>query len=158
AHRSRSDSGRRWADVPTSPVTPAGDVPAGATSAGPGPPPLTLSTLDQLRSKGRLRRLVAPLGPAFLAPLADVGPGNFAPNIAAGARHGYALAWVVVMANGMAMLVQYLSAKAGIATGMDLPELCRTHFRRPVSRGLWVQAEIVAMATDLAEFVGAAVG
>jgi manganese transport protein len=62
------------------------------------------------------------------------------------------------MANAMAMLVQYLSAKAGIATGMDLPELCRTHFRRPVSRGLWVQAEIVAMATDLAEFVGAAVG
>ncbi len=144
--------------MPTSPVTPAGDVPAGATSAGPEPPPLTLSTLEQLRSKGRLRGLVALLGPAFVAAVAYVDPGNFATNIAAGARHGYALAWVVVMANAMAMLVQYLSAKAGIATGMDLPELCRTHFRRPVSRGLWVQAEIVAMATDLAEFVGAAIG
>jgi len=144
--------------VPTSPVTPAGDIPAGATSAGPEPPPLALSTLDELRSKGRLRGLVALLGPAFVAAVAYVDPGNFATNIAAGARHGYALAWVVVMANAMAMLVQYLSAKAGIATGMDLPELCRTHFRRPVSRGLWVQAEIVAMATDLAEFVGAAIG
>ena len=82
-----------------SPVTPAGDVPAGATSAGPEAPPLTLSTLEELRSKGRLRGLVALLGPAFVAAVAYVDPGNFATNIAAGARHGYALAWVVVMAN-----------------------------------------------------------
>ncbi|HEV7654255.1 MAG TPA: Nramp family divalent metal transporter [Mycobacteriales bacterium] len=114
--------------------------------------------MEQLRSRGRVRGLVALLGPAFVAAVAYVDPGNFATNIAAGARHGYALAWVVVTANAMAMLVQYLSAKAGIATGMDLPELCRTYFRRPVSRGLWVQAEIIAMATDLAEFVGAAIG
>jgi manganese transport protein len=117
-----------------------------------------LSALEELRSRGRLRGLLALLGPAFVAAVAYVDPGNFATNIAAGARHGYALAWVVVTANAMAMLVQYLSAKAGIATGMDLPELCRTYFRRPVSRGLWVQAEIIAMATDLAEFVGAAIG
>ena len=144
--------------MPTSPVTPAGDPP-------PAPPRPARrrhrSPCPHWRScarKGRLRGLVALLGPAFVAAVAYVDPGNFATNIAAGARHGYALAWVVVMANAMAMLVQYLSAKAGIATGMDLPELCRTHFRRPVSRGLWVQAEIVAMATDLAEFVGAAIG
>jgi manganese transport protein len=139
-------------------VTPAGEFPAGATAAVPETPALPLSTLEQLRSRGRVRGLVALLGPAFVAAVAYVDPGNFATNIAAGARHGYALAWVVVTANAMAMLVQYLSAKAGIATGMDLPELCRTYFRRPVSRGLWVQAEIIAMATDLAEFVGAAIG
>ena len=141
--------------MPATPVTPAGDNPAGATGAVPPPP---LSALEELRSRGRLRGLLALLGPAFVAAVAYVDPGNFATNIAAGARHGYALAWVVVTANAMAMLVQYLSAKAGIATGMDLPELCRTYFRRPVSRGLWVQAEIIAMATDLAEFVGAAIG
>jgi manganese transport protein len=144
--------------MPVSPVTPAGGNPAGATAAGPGVPALPLSALEELRSRGRLRGLLALLGPAFVAAVAYVDPGNFATNIAAGARHGYALAWVVVTANAMAMLVQYLSAKAGIATGMDLPELCRTYFRRPVSRGLWVQAEIIAMATDLAEFVGAAIG
>jgi manganese transport protein len=144
--------------MPVSPVTPAGDNPAGATVDGPGIPGLPLSALEELRSRGRLRGLLALLGPAFVAAVAYVDPGNFATNIAAGARHGYALAWVVVTANAMAMLVQYLSAKAGIATGMDLPELCRTYFRRPVSRGLWVQAEIIAMATDLAEFVGAAIG
>ena len=98
------------------------------------------------------------LGPAFVAAVAYVDPGNFATNIAAGARHGYALAWVVITANLMAMLVQYLSAKVGVATGRDLPELCRAHLRRPVCLGLWVQAELIAMATDLAEFVGAAVG
>ena len=145
--------------MPASPVTPAGEeTPARATAAGPEVVPVPLSALEQLRSRGRLRGLLALLGPAFVAAVAYVDPGNFATNIAAGARHGYALAWVVVTANAMAMLVQYLSAKAGIATGMDLPELCRTYFRRPVSRGLWVQAEIIAMATDLAEFVGAAIG
>jgi manganese transport protein len=142
--------------MPASPVTPAGQTPAGATAAIPSVP--ALSPLAELRSRGRLRGLLALLGPAFVAAVAYVDPGNFATNIAAGARHGYALAWVVVTANAMAMLVQYLSAKAGIATGMDLPELCRTYFPRPVSRGLWVQAEIIAMATDLAEFVGAAIG
>jgi manganese transport protein len=98
------------------------------------------------------------LGPAFVAAVAYVDPGNFATNFSAGARFGYALIWVIVVANLMAMVVQYLSAKVGVATGQDLPELCREHFGRPVSLGLWVQAELIAMATDLAEFVGAAIG
>jgi manganese transport protein len=101
---------------------------------------------------------VALLGPAFVAAVAYVDPGNFATNFAAGARFGYALAWAVVIANLMAMLVQYLSAKTGVATGRDLPELCREQFGPAVSAGLWVQAELIAMATDLAEFVGAALG
>ena len=141
-----------------SPGTPAGSAdPAGASLIA-GPDPAPLSALAALRARGRVRGSVALLGPAFVAAVAYVDPGNFATNIAAGAAFGYALVWVVVVANAMAMLVQYLSAKVGIATGLDLPELCRLHFRRPVSRGLWVQAEIVAMATDLAEFVGAAIG
>ena len=98
------------------------------------------------------------VGPAFVAAVAYIDPGNFATNITAGGLFGYRLLWVILVANVMAMLVQYLSAKLGIATGRDLPELCRQHFPRPVSRGLWVQAELVAMATDLAELVGAAVG
>jgi len=114
--------------------------------------------LHELRSRGSLRGAIALLGPAFVAAVAYVDPGNFATNFEAGARYGYALVWVIVAANLMAMLVQYLSAKTGVATGRDLPELCREHLPRPVSLGLWVQAELVAMATDLAEFVGAAVG
>ena len=116
------------------------------------------SGLEQLRARGRLRGTVALLGPAFVAAVAYVDPGNFATNFTAGARFGYTLIWVIVLANLTAMLVQYLSAKAGVATGRDLPELCREHLPRPVTRGLWVQAEIIAMATDLAEFLGAAVG
>ena len=131
--------------------------------AGPGPAglagPLSLAPgLRLLRSRGRTRGIVALLGPAFVAAVAYIDPGNFATNFSAGARFGYTLAWVVVVANLMAMLVQYLSAKTGVATGRDLPELCREHLPRAVSRGLWVQAELIAMATDLAEFIGAAVG
>jgi manganese transport protein len=114
--------------------------------------------LRLLRARGRVRGSVALLGPAFVAAVAYIDPGNFATNFSAGAAYGYALAWVIVAANLMAMLVQYLSAKVGVATGRDLPELCRVHLRRPVCVGLWVQAELIAMATDLAEFVGAAVG
>jgi manganese transport protein len=116
------------------------------------------SQLRILRSRGHVRGLLALLGPAFVAAVAYVDPGNFATNFTAGAQFGYRLAWVIAAANLMAMLVQYLSAKVGVATGQDLPELCREHFPRSVSRGLWVQAELVAMATDLAEFVGAAIG
>jgi manganese transport protein len=115
------------------------------------------SDLQRLRARGRLRGTLALLGPAFVACVAYVDPGNFATNIAAGAKHGYLLLWVLLSANLMAMLIQYLSAKVGIATGRNLPELCRLHFPRPVSWGLWVQAELIAMATDLAEFVGAAI-
>jgi manganese transport protein len=106
----------------------------------------------------RRHPVLALLGPAFVAAVAYVDPGNFATNITAGARYGYLLCWVVLTANLAAMLVQYLSAKLGMATGHDLPELCRVCLPHPVSVGLWVQAELVAMATDLAEFVGAAIG
>jgi manganese transport protein len=114
--------------------------------------------LRVVRSRGRLRGVLALLGPAFVAAIAYVDPGNFATNFSAGAAFGYGLAWIILVANLMAMLVQYLSAKIGVATGKDLPELCREHLPQAVSRGLWVQAELVAMATDLAEFVGAAIG
>jgi manganese transport protein len=133
--------------------------PASLSRAGSGPaPPEQLSPLRLMRSRGRLRGVLALLGPAFVASVAYIDPGNFATNFAAGARFGYALAWVIVVANLMAMLVQYLSAKVGVATGRDLAELCRAHLPRPVSLGLWAQAELIAMATDLAEFVGAALG
>jgi manganese transport protein len=105
-----------------------------------------------------LAALLPFLGPAFVAAVAYVDPGNFATNIAAGAKYGYMLLWVVLAANLMAMLIQSMSAKLGIATGMNLPEVCRARFPRPVSFLLWIQAEIIAMATDLAEFIGAAVG
>jgi manganese transport protein len=98
------------------------------------------------------------LGPAFIAAVAYIDPGNFATNIAGGAKYGYMLLWVVLAANLMAMLVQTLSAKLGIATGRNLPETCRDNFRRPVSIALWIQAEAIAMATDLAEVLGAALG
>ena len=101
--------------------------------------------------------MFAVLGPAFVACIAYVDPGNFATNIAGGAKYGYLLLWVLLGANLMAMLIQNLSAKIGLATGRNLPELCRDHFPRPVSWGLWIQAELIAMATDLAEFVGAAI-
>jgi manganese transport protein len=115
------------------------------------------SPLRQARARGRVRGTVALLGPAFVASVAYVDPGNFATNFAGGARFGYSLAWVIVLANLMGMLVQYMSAKLGVATGLNLPELCRLHFGRRWSIALWVQAELVAMATDLAEFVGAAI-
>jgi len=98
------------------------------------------------------------LGPAFIAAVAYVDPGNFATNVAGGARFGYLLLWVVLAANLIAMLVQAQSAKLGIATGRNLAELCRERFPRRVSIGLWLQAELVAMATDIAEVVGAALG
>ena len=134
--------------------------PALELPAGLGPPRSGSAgaALGSLRARGRLRGAVALLGPAFVAAVAYVDPGNFATNFSAGAGCGYELAWVVVVANLMAMLVQYLSAKVGVATGRDLPELCRDRLPAAVSAGLWVQAELVAMATDLAEFVGAAIG
>jgi manganese transport protein len=119
------------------------------------PPPH--SPLRRTRAKGRFRGRIALFGPAFVAAVAYIDPGNFATNIAGGAKYGYMLLWVIVAANLMAMLVQYLSAKTGIATGKNLPELCREHFRKPVTFGLWLQAEAIAIATDLAEFVGAAI-
>lgn len=98
------------------------------------------------------------LGPAFIAAIGYIDPGNFATNIQAGASYGYQLLWVVVWANIMAMLIQLLSAKLGIATGKNLAEHIRDRFPKPVVWFYWVQAEIIAMATDLAEFIGAALG
>jgi manganese transport protein len=120
-------------------------------------PPPPLSPLQVVRGRGPVRGRLALLGPAFVAAVAYIDPGNFATNIAGGAKYGFLLVWVIVAANLMAMLVQYLSAKIGIATGLNLPELCRAHLPRPATWGLWAQAEIIAIATDLAEFVGAAV-
>ena len=114
------------------------------------------SALQELRKRGRVRGALPLLGPAFVAAVAYIDPGNFATNIQGGARHGYLLLWVVLAANLMAMVIQTLSAKIGIATGKNLPEVCRESFPRGVTVGLWVQAELIAMATDMAEFVGAA--
>ena len=103
-------------------------------------------------------RILPFLGPAVVACVAYIDPGNFATNIAGGAKYGYTLCWVILAANLMAMLIQTLSAKLGIATGRNLPEVCREQFSRRTSVGLWIQAELIAMATDLAEFLGAALG
>ena len=112
---------------------------------------------DILRGSRRFR-LLPFLGPAFIAAVAYIDPGNFATNIAGGSKFGYTLVWVIVASNLMAMLIQTLSAKLGIATGRNLPEVCRENFSQRTSRLLWVQAEVIAMATDLAEFLGAALG
>jgi manganese transport protein len=130
------------------------------TVGGAGAEAATLpapSALHRHAARGSWRTRLALLGPAFVACIAYVDPGNFATNIAGGAKYGYLLLWVLLGANLMAMLIQNLSAKIGIATGKNLPELCRAHFPRPVAWGLWIQAELIAMATDLAEFVGAAI-
>ena len=97
-------------------------------------------------------------GPAIIASIAYMDPGNFATNIQAGAKYGYGLLWVVLLANVIAMLFQALSAKLGIVTGRNLAELCRDHFPRRVVWAMWVVSEIAAMATDLAEFLGGAIG
>ena len=102
-----------------------------------------------------IRKLLPFLGPAFIAAVAYVDPGNFATNISGGAQFGYLLLWVILTSNLMAMLIQSMSAKLGIATGKNLPEVCRARFPRPVTLLLWIQAEVIAMATDLAEFIGA---
>lgn len=135
----------------------------------PPPPPLAdpvaasavalppLSELERIRARRGLRGILPLLGPAFVAAIAYVDPGNFATNIAGGSEFGYTLLWVVLAANLMGMLIQTLSAKVGLATGRNLPELCRDHMPRPASWGLWAQAEVIAMSTDLAEFIGASI-
>jgi len=120
--------------------------------------PVHPSALEALLAKGRLRATLTMLGPAFVAAIAYVDPGNFATNVQGGSQFGYLLLWVVLAANAMAMLIQYLSAKLGIATDRNLPELVRDHYPRPVTWTLWLQAEVMAMSTDIAEFLGAALG
>ena len=125
----------------------------------PGEARVLVAAQESLAGRRRgVRGLWPFLGPAFIAAVAYVDPGNFATNMAAGARFGYLLLWVVIAANLMAMLVQSMSAKLGIATRKNLPEVCRERFSRRTNIALWIQAELIAMATDVAEFVGAALG
>ena len=114
-------------------------------------------TVADVRARGRVRGSLRLMGPAFVAAIAYVDPGNFATNISGGARFGYLLVWVILAANLMAVVVQYLSSKAGLVTGRSLPELCALQYPAGVRWGLWAQAEVVAIATDLAEFIGASV-
>jgi manganese transport protein len=137
----------------------------GEVAAEAGPASADASTVAAAKevlsgggSRTGIRRLMPFLGPAFIASVAYVDPGNFATNIQGGAQFGYTLLWVVVASNLMAMLIQALSAKLGIATGTNLAEHCRERFSRPVVWTMWVLMELVAMATDLAEFLGAALG
>ena len=120
----------------------------------------TLATAREVLAGKRsgLRASLAFAGPAVVASIAYMDPGNFATNIQAGAKYGYGLLWVVLLANVIAMLFQGLSAKLGIVTGKNLAEMCRDHFPRPVVLAMWVVSEIAAMATDLAEFLGGAIG
>ncbi|GAB6256608.1 Nramp family divalent metal transporter [Peribacillus sp. N1] len=113
--------------------------------------------LHQSSSRG-IKKLLPYLGPAFIAAVAYIDPGNYATNITAGSKYGYTLLWVIFASNLMAVLIQSLSAKLGIVTGKNLPELCREKFSKKTSFFLWIQAEAVIMATDLAEFIGAALG
>jgi manganese transport protein len=130
-----------------------------AEQALPGEAAVNRAARASLRGENRgLARVWPFLGPAFVAAVAYIDPGNFATNISGGAKFGYLLLWVVLAANLVAMLVQAQSAKLGIATGRNLAELCRERFSRRTSIGLWLQAEVVAMACDLAEIVGAALG
>src|SRR5579884_1086989 len=106
----------------------------------------------------KLPAILAFAGPAVIASIAYMDPGNFATNIQAGAKYGYSLLWVVLLANLIAMLFQALSARLGIVTGRNLAEMCREHFPKPLVLGMWAASEIAAMATDLAEFLGGAIG
>lgn len=117
-----------------------------------------MDVLQGTSKKSLLARLFPFMGPAFVAAVAYIDPGNFATNIQSGSEYGYLLLWVIVASNLMAMLIQSLSAKLGIATGRNLAEMCRDHFSPPVVTAMWVLMELVAMATDLAEFLGAALG
>jgi manganese transport protein len=127
--------------------------------AAPAHPAIQLAAREAILGKRRGWRALLPfLGPAFIASIAYIDPGNFATNISGGAQFGYALLWVILMANLMAMLIQGLAAKLGIATGMNLAEMCRAHYPRWLCYTFWVTQEITAMATDLAEFLGAAIG
>jgi len=134
-----------------------------AMSDGSTRPNLTERTRLEIKEvlegrRGGWRRFLPFFGPAVVTSVAYIDPGNFATNIQAGARYGYALLWVVLMANVIAMLFQALSAKLGIVTGRNLAEMCRDHLPRPVVIAMWLVSEVAAMATDLAEFLGGAIG
>jgi manganese transport protein len=120
--------------------------------------PTTESDRPSLLPRLRSSELWSYFGPAFVASIAYIDPGNFATNFDGGSRFGYKLLWVLLWSNVMAILIQYLAAKLGIATGRTLPQNCREHFSRPVTIFLWITAEVSAVATDMAEFLGAALG
>ena len=136
-------------ELAASPAT----VSAGASSA-----PITKRPKHRFLPELRRQEMWTYFGPAFVASVAYIDPGNFATNIDGGTRFGYRLLWVLLWSNAMAILIQYLSAKLGIVTGLTLPQNCRKHFSRPTTIGLWLAAEVAAIATDLAEFLGAALG
>lgn len=120
---------------------------------------LDAATTSKVSAFNKIKRKMLMLGPAFIAAIGYIDPGNFATNIESGSSFGYQLLWVVLWANLMAMLIQYLSAKLGIVTGKNLAEHLRDHLPNKWAVGFyWIQAEIIAIATDLAEFIGAAVG
>src|SRR4051794_11789764 len=155
----------RPVEAPAAPQAPPGPPlngdghPNGVEDVLPGEAAVARAARRSLDGDSRgFARLWPFLGPAFIAAVAYIDPGNFATNIAGGAKFGYLLLWVILAANLIAMVVQTQSAKLGIATGKNLPELCRETFSRRTSVGLWIQAEVVAMATDIAEVVGAALG
>src|SRR5215813_1954921 len=125
-----------------------------SSAAGEEPKKFRFRLLPTLK-RGEMWRY---FGPAFVASVAYIDPGNFASNFEGGARFGYTLLWVLLWSNAMAILIQYLSAKLGIATGKTLPQNCRAYFSPKVNFGLWIAAELAALATDLAEFLGAALG
>ena len=137
------------------------DRDVGISGVSPGDRQTVAAAVEVLSGRSQRRwysRLWPFLGPAFVASVAYIDPGNYATNIAGGARFGYTLIWVVVASNLIAMLIQSLSAKLGIATQRNLAELCRQHLPRWLTISMWVAMEVVAMATDLAEFLGAALG
>jgi manganese transport protein len=129
-----------------------------ALAASPAAAIAAASTVAPATFGFRRNQMWSYFGPAFVASVAYIDPGNFATNIEGGSRFGYRLLWVLLWSNAMAILIQYLSAKLGIVTGLTLPQNCRKHFSRPVTIALWVAAEFSAIATDLAEFLGAALG
>ena len=137
------------------------DDPQDVSTLSPGDSNTVAAARDALSDQKRvtpIRRLLPFLGPAFIASVAYIDPGNFATNIQSGSQFGYLLVWVIVASNLMAMVIQSLSAKLGIATGSNLAEHCRRRFPRPVVYGMWVLMEFMAIATDLAEFIGASLG
>jgi manganese transport protein len=145
--------------APQAPPLNGNGHPDGVEDVLPGEAAVARAARRSLDGQARgLARLWPFLGPAFIAAVAYIDPGNFATNIAGGAKFGYLLLWVVLAANLIAMVVQTQSAKLGIATGKNLSEACRETFPRPASIGMWIQAEIVAMSCDIAEVVGAALG
>jgi manganese transport protein len=150
---------RLVAEAAPSGTDPTGRHVVGVEDALPGEARVLRAAERSLAGERRgLRGALPFLGPAFIAAVAYIDPGNFATNMAGGSQFGYMLLWVVLAANLMAMLIQSMSAKLGIATGRSLPEVCRDRFPFPTVVFLWLQAELIAMATDLAEFVGAALG